>query len=320
MKKRHVPLSVPYVLAACVLAGSLAAAQASKPGVTLLNKPAEQRVDVLIDGQPFTSYIYPSTQQKPVLYPIRSASGVLVTRGYPMDPRPGSAQTIHTMSATGSTTATSTASTSGDTRARRRRRTSRRWGPSSTRKSPAPRTAPRAASCWSKPTGSRPTDRRCCASHAVRIFGAGWPAGDRRDTTWTAAEKPVTFKDTKEGAFGIRVARALDHPSEQAEVRRRKRTARKSRPDNTGVTGNYIASDGKTGEAVWGTRGPWMGLTGTVEGKPVTSQFSITRPTMAIRRTGTLADMACSPPIHSVSRAMTPNSSRSVSRCSLANR
>lgn len=36
------------------------------------------------------------------------------------------------------------------------------------------------------------------------------------------------------------------------------------------MTGRYLASDGKTGEAVWGTRGPWMALTGTVEGETVT--------------------------------------------------
>src|SRR5262249_17050066 len=46
-----------------------------------------------------------------------------------------------------------------------------------------------------------------------------------RITTWTATAAPVTFKDTKEGAFGIRVARALDHPSTEAE--------------------RYVGSDGK---------------------------------------------------------------------------
>jgi len=42
------------------------------------------------------------------------------------------------------------------------------------------------------------------------------------------------------------------------------------RLDNTGVTGRYLASDGTTGEAVWGTSGPWMALTGVVNGAPVT--------------------------------------------------
>ena len=51
-------------------------------GVAITNRPAERRVDIAIDGQPFTSYIYPQGFEKPVLYPIRSAAGLLVTRGY----------------------------------------------------------------------------------------------------------------------------------------------------------------------------------------------------------------------------------------------
>jgi hypothetical protein len=93
-----------------------------------------------------------------------------------------------------------------------------------------------------------------------------------RVTTWTAADKPVTFSDTKEGAFGIRVARALEHPSEDLErfVNARGETETVPRVDTAGVTGLYIGSGGKTGDAVWGTRGPWMGLTGVVETERVT--------------------------------------------------
>ena len=42
-----------------------------------------------MDGQPFTAYIYPATEKKPVLFPIRTAKGTLVTRGFPLEPRPG---------------------------------------------------------------------------------------------------------------------------------------------------------------------------------------------------------------------------------------
>src|SRR5881296_4723633 len=49
----------------------------------------QRRVDVLVDGKPFTAYIYPTTLKKPTLYPLRTASGTVVTRGYPLEPRPG---------------------------------------------------------------------------------------------------------------------------------------------------------------------------------------------------------------------------------------
>src|SRR5215510_15619555 len=61
----------------------------SSSGVQVVPNEAARRVDVTIDGQPFTSYIWPDSVKKPVLYPLRTARGTLVTRGYPLDPRPG---------------------------------------------------------------------------------------------------------------------------------------------------------------------------------------------------------------------------------------
>ena len=58
-------------------------------GVEVTVKESERRVDVTVDGQPFTAYIWPTSLKKPVLYPIRTAKGTLVTRGFPLEPRPG---------------------------------------------------------------------------------------------------------------------------------------------------------------------------------------------------------------------------------------
>ena len=89
-----------------VTAGSLRAASAVCPtlGALLFARPgwgkttkgvdvtpdaAKRRVDITIDGQPFTSYIWPETLKKPVLYPIVDGDGVTVTRGWPLEPRAG---------------------------------------------------------------------------------------------------------------------------------------------------------------------------------------------------------------------------------------
>ena len=40
--------------------------------------------------------------------------------------------------------------------------------------------------------------------------------------------------------------------------------------DNTGVTGKYVSSEGKEGDAVWSTRAKWTLLGGTIDGEPVT--------------------------------------------------
>lgn len=57
--------------------------------ITLVRKDAEKKVEVLVDGKLFTAYLYPETIEKPVLYPIKSAKGNDITRGYPLAPRPG---------------------------------------------------------------------------------------------------------------------------------------------------------------------------------------------------------------------------------------
>src|SRR6185503_8448972 len=86
------PASSVFAIVVCA-AFALAAAGVSVKtpalGVTVTPNEAARRVDVSIGGSPFTSYIWPERLRKPVLYPLHSASGTLVTRGWPLDPRPG---------------------------------------------------------------------------------------------------------------------------------------------------------------------------------------------------------------------------------------
>jgi hypothetical protein len=49
---------------------------------------ANNKVDVYFGDSFFTSYIYPDDMEKQVLYPIVTASGKEITRGYPINPRP----------------------------------------------------------------------------------------------------------------------------------------------------------------------------------------------------------------------------------------
>ncbi len=77
--------SVGVAIAMVLGVGGLAGAAEVK----VTRDEAHRRVDVTVDGKPFTSYIWPDTLKKPVLYPLRSARGTLITRGWPMDPRPG---------------------------------------------------------------------------------------------------------------------------------------------------------------------------------------------------------------------------------------
>src|SRR5436190_20923389 len=79
---------------ACLLLAAAAALAlplraAGPAAVDVRTDEAARRVEVMIGGRPFTSYIWTDAVKKPVLYPIRDAHGTLVTRGWPLDPRPG---------------------------------------------------------------------------------------------------------------------------------------------------------------------------------------------------------------------------------------
>src|SRR5215203_3845158 len=80
------------VFASAILLGivaSIAAQSGPAARVEVVRKEADRRVDVIVDGKPFTSYIWPTTLKKPVLFPIRTAKGTAVTRGFPLEPRAG---------------------------------------------------------------------------------------------------------------------------------------------------------------------------------------------------------------------------------------
>ena len=93
-----------------------------------------------------------------------------------------------------------------------------------------------------------------------------------RVTTLTAFDRRIVFNDNKEGLFGMRVARQLEQPSTKPELFTD--ASGKATPvpvlDYAGVTGSYTSSEGKIGDAVWGTRGKWTMLTGQIGKEAVT--------------------------------------------------
>ena len=111
--RKHTRLGAGVIVTAAVLLAGAAwvmagAGQATnEKGVRLVRDDAKQRVEVFVDGQPFTAYIYPPTGKKPVLFPIRTREGhVRHARVPARAARRESASIIRTTSACGSTTAT----------------------------------------------------------------------------------------------------------------------------------------------------------------------------------------------------------------------
>ena len=62
--------------------------------VRFVDVPQEQKIDVYVNNTPFTAFLYADTLKKQILYPIYTASGKTITRGFPINPQPGE-QTDH---------------------------------------------------------------------------------------------------------------------------------------------------------------------------------------------------------------------------------
>ena len=232
-----------------------------------------RRVDVLVDSQPFTAYIYPTTLKKPTLYPVRSASGVVVTRGWPLEPRPGERvdhpHQVGLWFDHGDVNGLDFWNNSDAIPAER----AAKMGTILHR---AVRHAESGSGVGTLDVTAEWVDHSgtpLLREDTRFVFRAadGLRSIDRI-TTLTALDRSVTFVDNKEGLVGMRVARALEQPSTTPEVFTDANGHATSVPvlNNDGVTGHYRSSEGLEGDAVWGTRGRWTMLSGSVGGEPVT--------------------------------------------------
>lgn len=226
-----------------------------------------RRVDVFVGKQLFTAYIYPDTVKKPVLFPIRTAQGNLVTRGFPLEPMPGERvdhpHQVGLWFNYGDVNGLDFWNNSNAVRASERDK----FGTIVHREvigtsSGKDRGSLKVAMDWLKPDGKALLREE--TTFAFRAAGA--VRSIDHITRLTANDEPVLFKDNKEGVIGLRVARQLEQPATKAEVFTD--ASGKATPvpvlNNEGVTGLYHSSEGKTGDDVWGTRGRWLALSGKI--------------------------------------------------------
>jgi len=264
---------IPVIIALAFF--SVAAFLSAHPGERISVTVDEQvrRVDISVDGQPFTSYIWPTKLAKPVLYPLRTAKGTIITRGYPLEPRPGervdhphhAGMWLNYESVNGIDF----------------------WNNSEASK---PQDTPKMGTIQQRAILSTKGgtdqgeleveadwlafDKKVLLQERTRFVFRGEPNSRSVDriTTLQAQDEKVVFADAKDGMLGLRVVRALEAPSDKPEVftDASGRATTVAKLDSTGVNGVYLTSEGKKGEAAWGTRGRWCNLSGKVGEEPVT--------------------------------------------------
>lgn len=215
--------------------------------------PARDRISVEIGGKPYTTLFFGPSTTKPYLHPLRSASGRIVTRLYPME-----------------------------------------QGEGETRDHPHQRGLwfshgdVNGVDFWGNEPGESPHGGRIVLkkvlgvdsspkSGHIRILfdwvdGAGKPLLEESRTMVFYSDpalrtidfdielkalKKVTFGDTKEGTFAIRLAPWLEEPAA-------------GQPSVPRGTGKMINAEGAVGERnVWGKRSNWVDHFGEIEGEKI---------------------------------------------------
>lgn len=244
----------------------------SKEAVNLKVNEAEKKVDVLVDGQLFTSYIYPENVKKPVLWPVMSPAGNVLTRSYPMVTKEGD-RTDHPHHVGiwlnyGDVNGLDFWNNSDAIPVERRSGYGSIFHKSIVKAESGKGQATLVTTAdWKSPGDTlmieEETTFNFIAEGTTRIID--------RTTTLKAVIDEVKFTDNKEGMFAIRVARELELPSEKPTtlVDSHGVATKVEKMNNEFVKGNYRSADGVEGGEVWGTRCRWMKLSSEINGEPV---------------------------------------------------
>ena len=219
----------------------------------------------MIDGKLFTSFCWFENVYKPILYPVYTAAGTEITRGFPLKPRAGERDNerhqigiwlnygnVNGIDFWGNGASGKRDPKRGEVKHLKIEKLSNGTGKGSFVSDES----------WIDPSGkellSEKTAYNFIANGSTRIID--------RITTLTATGDTVKMNDTKEGMFAIRVARQLELPTKDnaflIDDQGNRTTVRAS--TNEGLTGNYRSSEGITGAAVWSTRAKWMDLSGSI--------------------------------------------------------
>ena len=230
----------------------------------------DKKVEVFVDNKFFTAFIYPDNMEKQSLYPIIASSGKMITRGFPLQPRPFE-RTDHPHHV-------GMWFNFGDVNGLDF------WNNS-----------------FAIPAAEKPKYGKIAFDKIISlnsksgklIVSANWMdinkhvllneqtsyvfsgKGNTRiieRITQLTAKNQVTFTENKEGLLGIRLDRAFEEPATKPEVFLDAKGFETLVPvlNNEGVNGVYRNAEGFKAGEVWGKRSKWVALRAVKEGEVIT--------------------------------------------------
>ena len=247
-------------------------AQKKHEGFRFVDYIDKKQIDIMYNDTLLTAYCYYDSVMKPVLFPLNTVSGVMLTRGFPLAPREGERidhphhigmwlnyESVNGLDFWNNSTAIPYAKRS-------------HYGSivhDGVVKTDAQKNKAilEITARWLDHAGN--ILLRESTVYHFTITGSDFIID--RKTTLNAIDVDVDFKDVKDGFLGIRVARELEHPSTEPEIflDNKGNATTVAAINNEGVTGEYLSSEGLKGNDVWGTRGRWVSLRGKIKQHPV---------------------------------------------------
>ena len=236
------------------------------------------RVEVKINNKVVTSFLYPDSLEKPVLYPLSALDGTIVTRGFPLSPKPG--EPIDHPHHVGAWFTYENVN-----------------GLDFWNNSYAIAAEKKKSYGWIKVTNVSTSN----GEKGKLVYKANWQDYNKHvlmtenttllffqsgnsfvidRTTSLKAVKAIHFADAKDGLYGLRLAHELQIPSTEDQKftdNKGNVTIVKAGTDHI-PNGTYLTSEGKVGNEAWSTRGKWCVSYGKI-GKDSVSVVIIDHPT-----------------------------------------
>ncbi len=240
--------------------------------VELVRKDGEKRIDITVDGKPFTSYRWDERIMRPVLYPILSSGGSFITRGFPFETRDGDTvdhpHQVGCSFSYGNVNGIDFWNSSTFRSAEEMKRMGKIQHSAIVSITSGIAVGELVTTAkWIKPDGSTVLDERT----TYTFHASGAHRWIDRETKLTANFEDVTFGDSKEGLFAIHLASELEQ-NDQIKVKVTTASGVISDRDRANIlSGVYSNSKGlNTEKNIWGTLGNWALVSGSIGREKIT--------------------------------------------------